>query len=66
MYMDLSGHFRGVYWIMTFNDFHGIKKCIKIMVYWITIFKDSIKVIVYSIKTFKKSIKVMVYSIKTF
>ena len=51
---------------MTFNDFHGIIKSIKIMVYWIIILKDFIKVKVYSIKTFKKFIKVLVYSIKTF
>ena len=60
-----SARLRGVYWITTFTDFHGITKSIKIIVYWITTFKDY-KVMVYSIKTFKKSIKVMVYSIKTF
>ena len=48
-----------------FYDFHGITKSIKIMVYWITTFKDYIKVMVYLIKTFKKSIKVTMYSIKT-
>ena len=37
---------------MIFNNFHGIIKSIKIMVYLITIFKDSIKFMVYSIKTF--------------
>ena len=46
-----------MYRITTFNDFHGSTKFIKIMVYWITIFKDSIKVMVYSIMTLKKSIK---------
>ena len=35
-------------------DFHGITPFIKIMVYWITIFKDFVKVIVYFIKTLKK------------
>ena len=38
---------KGVYWIRTFNDFHGITKSIKIMVYWIMTFKD--KVMVYLI-----------------
>ena len=52
--------------ITIFNDFYGIIKFIKIMVYWIITFKDSIKVRVYSIKTFKKSIKVMIYLIKIF
>ena len=53
-----------MYWITIFNDFYGIIKSIKIMVYWIMIFKGFIKVIMYLIKTFKKSIKVMVYSIR--
>ena len=41
-----------MYWIKTFNDFHEIRKFIKIMMYWITIFKNFIKVMEYSIKTF--------------
>ena len=48
---------RWVYRITNFNDFHGITKSIKFMVYWITTFKDSIKVMVYSIKTLKKIYK---------
>ena len=42
-----------MYWIKTFNDFHEIRKSIKIMMYWITIFNSFIKVMEYSIKTFK-------------
>ena len=50
----------------TSNDFNGITKCIKIMMYSIKTLKKSIKFMVYSIKTLTKSIKVMVYWIKTF
>ena len=28
------------YWIITFNGYHEITKFIKILVHWITIFKD--------------------------
>ena len=46
-----------MYWIRTFNDFHGIIKSIKIMVHLIMTLKDSIKVMVYLIKTFIKVYK---------
>ena len=38
--MVIGGVFEGLYWIRTFNDLHGIPKSIKIMLHWITTFKD--------------------------
>ena len=57
----VESRLRWVYLITIFNNFYGITKSIKIMMYLITTFKDSIKIMVYSIKTFKNFIKVMLY-----